>query len=211
MSAAILVAAACVSAAFGPDSDPTAGGNRYRTTHSMRAPFNRSQAANYNEDTEGLGWVKEYHFHTYFHLVGGTSECGNSCKAAQRIREALVAAVKRGDFVAVCHGVTNDILPAPINQSDVPPVNMVPRGPHPAGSFETWVPVEHLPQVLSFFLQQRGELSILMHPLTVHAIEDHSGRAMWLGQPWYINLEAIDEEGDPLQYPELGLGYSKKQ
>jgi len=34
------------------------------------------------------------------------------------------------------------------------------------------------------------------------------GRAMWLGERWHLNLDAIEQDGDPLQYPELGLGYS---
>ena len=30
---------------------------------------------------------------------------------------------------------------------------------------------------------------------------------MWLGPPFRLNLNALDDDGDPPQYPELGLGY----
>ncbi len=58
-------------------------------------------------------------------------------------------------------------------------------------------------------MRRRGELSILVHPLTEHAIEDHTGRAMWLGPSYRPNLNVLTGSDDP-QYPELGLGYNAK-
>ena len=57
----------------------------------------------------------------------------------------------------------------------------------------------------------RGENSILLHPLTRHCVEDHSGRIMWMGVPFNIDrtVLAVDEAScDSPQYPELQLGYS---
>ena len=164
----------------------------------------------------------------------------------------IPAAVRSKRFVAVCHGVTDAILPG-LNTSNVPHVNMVPTGPHPAGSYEVWVPREYLADLLSFMLIRREvmrrsavhlptqrrrecraaqELTILLHPLTEYAVEDHTvraatagtleqmrhsiiraattrqGRATFFGPPMRINLNALSDGGDPAQYPELGLGYS---
>ena len=70
------------------------------------------------------------------------------------MRRDLVAAVRSKRFVAVCHGVTDAILPG-LNTSNVPHVNMVPTGPHPAGSYEVWAPREYLADLLSFMLIRR--------------------------------------------------------
>lgn len=58
----------------------------------------------------------------------------------------------------------------------------------------------------------RGEHSILIHPLTKKQGLDHSDRAAWIGKPVPLDLTKFDWELDklPIQYPELGLGYSKK-
>ena len=117
------------------------------------------------------------------------------------MRRDLVAAVRSKRFVAVCHGVTDAILPG-LNTSNVPHVNMVPTGPHPAGSYEVWVPREYLADLLSFMLIRREvtrrsavhlpthrrrecraaqELTILLHPLTEYAVEDHTVRAATAG------------------------------
>ena len=67
---------------------------------------------------------------------------------------------------------------------------------------------------MSFFMRRRGELSILLHPLTDHPIQDHTGRAMWMGTPYKIDLTCLSEYSpgpdgeDAPQYPELELGYS---
>lgn len=38
---------------------------------------------------------------------------------------------------------------------------------------------------------------------------DHDARAGWLGKPWPIYLDVLPSGGPvPLQYPDLGLGYS---
>ena len=75
-----------------------------------------------------------------------------------------------------------------------------------------WTPKEYLAQALSFFMLRRGELTILLHPLSgSHAVEDHTGRAMWLGPEYRLNLNVLPEvDGDLPQYPELGLGYHGK-
>ena len=115
----------------------------------------------------------------------------------------------------VLNGVTDAILPG-VNVSNIPLFNEAPIGPHPCGSYEVWCPKESMAQALSFFMLRRGELSILLHPLTPHEIQDHTGRSMWLGAPYKLDLTPLialeDGPGEGgAQYPELGLGYSAPQ
>merc|ERR1711936_1551024 len=102
-----------------------------------------------------------------------------------------------------------EILPG-IDESMIHPINTEPFGPHPCGSFETWVPREYLSEAMSFFMQRRGELSILFHPRTRWEVEDHGARNMWIGPPMRLDYTvlALDLEEPPAQYPELKLGYS---
>lgn len=151
--------------------------------------------------------IREWHFHVYFF-----QNQKDSVAAALRIKEELVAHVDSGDFVVVLDGVDGKILPqlSASSVARVPSVNMSPVGPHPAGSFEVWAPAESLASALSFFMRRRGELSILLHPLGPHEVEDHHARSMWLGDPWKIDLTGLPEEQEAVgsQYPELGLGYA---
>lgn len=97
---------------------------------------------------DGSDVVKEWHIHTYFN-AGDRAERA----AAETVRRAVVDAVAAGRLVAVCHGVTSAHLP---RLSHRPPgVNEVKRGPHPCGSFETWVPAEGIAAALSLFAQLR--------------------------------------------------------
>ena len=184
------------------------GGMRYVTTHSFAEPVASEQIV----DTEVHG-ICEYHFHVYFHLPGKDVPYEwDAYNMAMQLRQNLLAEVRAGKLVAVFHGVNRSIFPA-LNVSAVPGINMQPTGPHPAGSFEVWVPQEHLSQALSFFMLNRQELSVLLHPLTRHAIEDHTGRSMWLGEPFRLNLNVLIVDGfatggDGPQYPELKMGCS---
>lgn len=148
--------------------------------------------------------IKEWHFHVYWFQNNR-----NQKEAALRIRNELIEHVRTKDFIVVLDGVNNSILPK-LNTSNVPPINNGPRGPHPIGSYEVWTPKESMAKALSYFMRRRGGLSILLHPLTMHTIQDHTGRAMWLGKSFNLDLSVLCEDcnEDKSQYPELGLGYS---
>ena len=83
-------------------------------------------------------------------------------------------------------------------------------GPHPMGSYEVWCPKEYFARAFSFFTINRGNLTILVHPLTRHEVIDHSERAIWMGTPAPVDLTALSNllPTVPAQYPELKLGYS---
>eukprot|EP00475_Leptophrys_vorax_P004222 TRINITY_DN1252_c0_g1_i1.p1 TRINITY_DN1252_c0_g1~~TRINITY_DN1252_c0_g1_i1.p1 ORF type:complete len:235 (-),score=79.93 TRINITY_DN1252_c0_g1_i1:44-748(-) len=175
-------------------------GDSYVTSHSVKHVLKDSERFLEDDDQE----IKEWHFHVYwFHTDP------ESYNRAMHLREKLIQAVKEKQFVVVFNGITSDIVPG-VNESAIPLINQGPIGPHPSGSFEVWTPKESIAAALSWFMINRGELSILLHPLSRHIVEDHSGRATFFGTPWTINLQVLPFYVDevPLEYPELKLGYS---
>ena len=178
--------------------DEQKGGACFVTSHSLTHQLHSNDIARSEVD------IKEFHFHTYWF-----QNRPESLNSALRIQKELLTAVKNKRFIAVLPGITEDILPG-INISNIPNVNLEPVGPHPCGSFETWVPKEYFAEVVSFFMQRRGELTILVHPLPRYEVEDHFARNMWIGTPMRLDMTGLesDTKETPLQYPELKLGYS---
>lgn len=133
--------------------------------------------------------AREWHFHIYFLLQSPTEKA-----AALALRDAVLRLRRDGAFVAV-----------PLHQ-----VNEYPIGPHPAGSYEIWVPDSSFSDVFFYLSTNRGHLSVLIHPLTTLQRRDHEFRNGWLGKPWPIYLGGLPIESAevPLQYPELRLGWS---
>ncbi|TCD67999.1 hypothetical protein EIP91_011668 [Steccherinum ochraceum] len=89
--------------------------------------------------------IKEWHFHIYFHQRNADEH-----HAALELRDAVLRLRRDGAFVAV-----------PLFR-----VNTDPIGPHPVGSYEIWSPSESFAAVFSYLSLNRGNLSILVHPLT---------------------------------------------
>ena len=178
--------------------DELKGGSNFVTSHSLTHQLDSEDVVRDEID------IKEFHFHTYWF-----QNRQESYNAALRIQKELIAAIKNKRFVAVLPGITKDILPE-IDISSIPEVNLRPIGPHPCGSFETWVPKEYFADVVSFFMQRRGELTILVHPLTRYEVEDHFARNMWIGPPMRLDMTGLENDTKvlPKQYPELKLGYS---
>jgi len=179
--------------------DDLPGGSCYVTSHTFTHQL----------DSADTTWpvvpeIKEYHFHTYWF-----QNRPEDYAAAQRIQEELISSVAEGKFIVVLPGITKEILPD-VDESQIPHMNLEPIGPHPCGSFETWVPKEYLNEALNFFMQRRGELTILIHPRSRYENEDHFARSMWLGTPMKIDpmVLGVDLGEPPIQYPELKLGYS---
>jgi len=142
------------------------------------------------DDLDGHGEIKEFHFHIYFFQSNPTQRA-----AALALRDEVIRLREAGYFHAVPLATYND----------------APRGPHPVGSYEVWCPREKFSRTYSFFARNRGELSVLVHPLTRREVLDHTVRAAWLGPPFPLDLANLREllPQVPAQYPELGLGYSR--
>ncbi|KAG8853370.1 hypothetical protein FRB96_008160 [Tulasnella sp. 330] len=115
-------------------------------------------------------------------------------QAALTLRDAVLRLRRDGAFVAV-----------PLWR-----VNEDPVGPHPVGSYEIWCPLESFASVYSYLALNRGNLSILIHPLTRDERADHEVRNAWMGHSFPLNLDTLPVRSDdvPLQYPSLRLGYS---
>jgi len=135
--------------------------------------------------------IKEWHFHIYFHQNNADEH-----RAALHLRDAVLRLRRDGAFVAV-----------PLFR-----VNTGPIGPHPVGSYEIWAPSETFASVFSYLCMNRGDLSVLVHPLTRDQRKDHEVRNAWLGPAFPLDLDTLPvrSEDIPLQYPTLKLGYSGK-
>ncbi|KAI6046781.1 DOPA-like domain-containing protein [Pisolithus marmoratus] len=133
--------------------------------------------------------IKEWHFHIYFHQNNAEEHA-----AALDLRDAVLRLRRDGAFVAV-----------PLFR-----VNTSPMGPHPVGSYEIWVPSTSFASVFSYLSQNRGNLSIFIHPLTKEERKDHESRNAWMGAPFPLDLSVLPDMMPevPLQYPSLKLGYS---
>nr|GAT43745.1 predicted protein [Mycena chlorophos] len=138
-----------------------------------------------------LGLENEQYTDIYFHQ--GNAE---EHHYALELRDAVLRLRRDGAFIAV-----------PLFR-----VNTDPIGPHPAGSYEIWVPSETFASVYSYLCQNRGPLSILVHPLTREARADHEVRNSWIGPSWPLDTSTLPVRTFeiPLQYPSLKLGYSSK-
>ncbi|KAH9020887.1 DOPA-like domain-containing protein [Lactarius hengduanensis] len=134
--------------------------------------------------------IKEWHFHIYFHQKNEQEH-----QAALQLRDAVLRLRRDGAFVAV-----------PLWR-----VNLAPIGPHPVGSYEIWCPSESFASVFSYLCMNRGDLSVLVHPLTKEERKDHEVRNAWIGPSFPLDLSVLAEsETIPLQYPSLKLGYSSE-
>lgn len=73
-------------------------------------------------------------------------------------------------------------------------LNLGPRGPHSIGSFETCCNTSAINPAQSFFMQNHGNLSVLLHPLTRYEVLDHTDRAMWMGKEIPLDVSTLSHD-----------------
>ena len=73
-------------------------------------------------------------------------------------------------------------------------VHEVPVGPHSAAMYQVAFSSEVFGQLLPWLLLNRGALSVLVHPNTGRALDDHLAHALWLGEPLAIRGEVFSNE-----------------
>ncbi|KAI0792151.1 DOPA-like domain-containing protein [Abortiporus biennis] len=69
-----------------------------------------------------------------------------------------------------------------------------PVGPHPVAMFEvnTFTP-HQTGTFFSWLVVNRGPLSVLVHPNTNDAYRDHTELVTWMGRPWPLNTELLNQ------------------
>jgi aromatic ring-cleaving dioxygenase len=71
-----------------------------------------------------------------------------------------------------------------------------PVGPHPISMYQVAFPVAEFSRLVPWLMLNRGELVILVHPLTDDEYEDHAHHALWLGEKLPLKLEVL-KHGQP--------------
>jgi DOPA 4,5-dioxygenase len=66
-----------------------------------------------------------------------------------------------------------------------------PRGPHPISNVLLVFTPDQFEEVVPFLMLNRDGLDVLVHPLTLDAVEDHSAFAIWLGNPVPLKLHTL--------------------
>ena len=92
-------------------------------------------------------------------------------------------------MTVICEGVTSEIVPG-LDDTKVPGFRPGPHGLHPVGDFQIWIPIEFLPEMMSFMMYNRGSLSVLFHPLGKTELLDHTEDVLWFGEPFPLDLSA---------------------
>jgi len=113
------------------------------------------------------GQIKGYHAHIYYDP--GTRPL------AERLRAAI------GSGFAVTLGRWHD----------------EPVGPHPVPMYQVAFAVEEFARFVPWLMLNRSGLSVLVHPMTDDAYDDHAIHALWLGAPLELRLEGLRRRSPP--------------
>jgi aromatic ring-cleaving dioxygenase len=69
----------------------------------------------------------------------------------------------------------------------------VPVGPHPSAMFQIAFPTQMFDAIVPWLIVNRAPLTVFLHPQTGAPREDHSIRAVWMGEQQQIKLERLPE------------------
>jgi aromatic ring-cleaving dioxygenase len=67
-----------------------------------------------------------------------------------------------------------------------------PVGPHPAWTVQIAFAQDQFDRIIPWLDEQRGELDVLVHGLTMDVVADHTEHAYWLGNEWPLDLSALE-------------------
>ncbi|HEY4469904.1 MAG TPA: DOPA 4,5-dioxygenase family protein [Stellaceae bacterium] len=71
-----------------------------------------------------------------------------------------------------------------------------PVGPHPVPMYQAAFPAAEFPRIVPWLMLNRGGLSVLVHPETEDAYDDHTIHALWLGAPLPLRVEGLRRSRD---------------
>jgi DOPA 4,5-dioxygenase len=66
-----------------------------------------------------------------------------------------------------------------------------PVGPHPVANLQIIFTTAEFAEFVPWLMLNRGELDVLIHPLSDDSVDDHSRYAMWLGSPVPLRLDVL--------------------
>jgi aromatic ring-cleaving dioxygenase len=66
-----------------------------------------------------------------------------------------------------------------------------PVGPHPRSMYQVKFRRGEFPKIVPWLMLNRGGLSILVHPNTGNAYQDHAINPLWLGKPLRLRLACL--------------------
>jgi len=112
------------------------------------------------------GKIRSYHAHFYYD--------SQTRPIAERLRQAI------GNRFAVELGRWRD----------------EPVGPHPVPMYQAAFPAAEFPRIVPWLMLNRGGLSVLVHPRTEDAYDDHTIHALWLGAPLPLRVEGLRRNRD---------------
>jgi len=114
-----------------------------------------------------------YHFHVYFIHTNK-----RQLEETIKIRDHVLQEIEEG-FLPDCS--LSSIIRKPI-------------GPHTFGQFFACCNVSSVGNAVSFFMQNRGNQSILLHRLSESEVKDHNERAFWLGPAIPLDEDNLGED-----------------
>ena len=66
-----------------------------------------------------------------------------------------------------------------------------PVGPHPVSMYQAAFPASEFDRLVPWLMLNRSGLSVLVHPQTEDAYNDHTIHALWLGAPLPLRVEVL--------------------
>jgi len=70
----------------------------------------------------------------------------------------------------------------------------VPVGPHPSAMYQIAFETDQLPTLLPFLMLNRQGLTVLVHPETGRAVDDHLDHAIWMGEVLPLNASVLRQD-----------------
>jgi DOPA 4,5-dioxygenase len=124
-----------------------------------------SADASTSEPPRGSGAITSYHAHLYWRSPAERA-------IALQVRQWI------GERFGVAMGRVHD----------------QPVGPHTEPMYQVAFTTEVFPRFVPWLMLNRGPLSVLIHPNTGRARDDHLLHALWLGQPLALREEVLPNE-----------------
>lgn len=69
-----------------------------------------------------------------------------------------------------------------------------PQGPFLTGQWGCYVPLDRYAEVLSWFMQRRADLDVIVHPDTGCLVHDHTVWSLWGGYRWELDTSKLSHD-----------------